>query len=581
MADMKVQPHNSFIILPRIAIGCDQSRHSQHPSRLCHRGLLRVALVASLIALATWAMPCAAQSSVFPKQTSPRSEQVARLVAEGVTALERDDLSAAQRLFQQALALSPNDVTAHTYLGVLADGAGNLSEAERHFAAAATADPRSSSARNNYGAILVKLGHSREAAAQFEASLRLDRNQSTALVNLAQIRLSSGKTDDLRTAGELFSRAYALAPDSEVARALVVIALRLNDREAAASHYREYSQQIVNPGSHADTAASRAELGAALLEAGLAKEAITELNAAVSAEPSNTDAIVRLAKAYLALNDIPSAGRTLEAAVSRGFDTAPVYALLASVYEKSGHIENAIPAMRLAIQRDPQSETYRFAYGMLLTSALAPEAAVIRLKEALELFPKSSRLWLALGIAHFKAARNDEAARCLTRAVELDPKFAVAFAYLGMTYVEIGKYDEAIKSYEHALAVNGKLGVVDFLLADVLLREATADSARIEAHLVRAVKLEPAFAPARLALGKSYFRGNRLTEAARELEQVIKLDQNVAEAHYQLGRVYTRLKRTAEAQTALATFKRLSETQKDQALKDRKEIVGRLANVIF
>jgi len=72
-----------------------------------------------------------------------------------------------------------------------------------------------------------------------------------------------------------------------------------------------------------------------------------------------------------------------------------------------------------------------------------------------------------------------------------------------------------------------------------------------------------------------------VAEAARELEQVIKLDPQVAEAYYQLGRVYTRLKRTAEAQTALATFKRLSDTQKEQALKDRKEIVSRLSNVLF
>ena len=538
-------------------------------------------MVAIVIVMATRAMPCAAQSSVFPTQTETRGQQVAKLVAEGVTALERDDVSAAQRLFQQALALSPNDIQAHTYLGGLADRAGNLTEAERHFAAAASSDPASSSARNNYGAILFKLGHPKEAAAQFEASLHLDKNQPNALVNLAQIRLSSGKTDDLRTAEELFSRAYALTPDVEVARALVVIALRLHDREAAARYFREYSRHLADASNQSSAAASRAELGAALLEAGLAKEAITELNAAVGAEPSNTEAIMRLAKAYLALNDISSAGRTLEAAVARGLDTAPIYALLASVYEKSGHIENAIPAMRLAIQRDPQSETYRFAYGMLLTSALAPEAAVIRLKEALELFPKSSRLWLALGIAHFKAGKNDEAAKSILRAIEIDPKFAPAFAYLGMTYVEIGHYDEAIKAYQQALVVNEKLGVVDFLLADVLVKQTIADRARVEEHLVRAVKLDPTFAPARLALGKSYFRSNRLAEAVGELEQVVKLDATLAEAYYQLGLVYTRLKRVQEAQAAVATFKRLSDTQKEQAMKDRKEIVRRLANVLF
>ena len=523
--------------------------------------------------------PCAAQSSVSPNNT--RVEQAAQLVAEGATALERNDLTAARSQFQHALELNPKDVAAHTYLGILADRAGDLTEAERNFAAAVLADPISPSAHNNHGAILLKLGRTNEAAAEFEASLRLDRDQPSASVNLAQIRSAGSAPADLREARELFERAFAIAPDVEIARALTVISLQLKDREAATNYFREYSARLVGSSSQATTAAARAELGEALLEAGLLKEAVMELNVAVTADPANADTVVRMAKAYLALNDIPSAGRTLEAAVARGLDTAPIYALLASIYEKSGHIENAIPAMRLAIQRDPQSEMYRFVYGMLLTSVLAPKAAVIRLKEALEMFPRSARLWLALGIAHFKAGRNDEAAQALTRAIELDPKFAPAYAYLGMTYVDIGQYDEAIKAYEQALAVNEKLGVVDFLIADAVQKHATAETARIEAHLVRAVKLEPSFAPASLALGKLYFRTNRLAEAASELERVIKLDPNLAEAYYQLSRVYARLKRTEEAQAILAAFKRLSDSQKEQEQKQRAEIVRRLANVLF
>jgi tetratricopeptide (TPR) repeat protein len=237
--------------------------------------------------------------------------------------------------------------------------------------------------------------------------------------------------------------------------------------------------------------------------------------------------------------------------------------------------------MRLAIQCDPQSETYRFTYGMLLTGVLAPEAAVIRLNEALQLFPNSARLWLALGIAHFKAGRNEEAAKTLAHAIELDPKFAPAFAYLGMTYVEVGRYDDGLKSYEKALLVNEKLGVVDYLIADALQRQATADASRLELYLVRAVKLEPSFALARLALGKLYFRTERLPEALSEFEQVVKLDPNLPETYYQLGRLYTRLKRPAEAQTTLAKFKQISESQKEQQQKDRKDIVRRLADVRF
>lgn len=544
-------------------------------------GFILMALCLLATAVESRALPRIALHSQAQDQTNARDEKISRLATQGVAALERNDTETARSFFQQILAIAPNNALARTYLGVMADRAGDFKEAERQFAAAAAADPDSPSARNNLGAILVKLGRSKQAAAQFEASLRLDKNQPNALANLAQIRSSGGSPEDLRAARELFARAYAIAPDLEIARALVVIALRLDDREAAARHYRDYAAQLAGANNQAITEPARAELGAALSEAGLFKEAAMELNAAVNLNPSNTETVMRLARAYLALKDIPAAGRALESAVARGYDSAPLYALLASVYEQSGHVENAIPAMRLAIERDPQSEQYRFLYGMLLTNSLAPKAAVIRLEEAIKLFPNSARLWLALGIAHFKGGINDQAATAFLRSIELDKNFAPAFAYLGMTNVEIGQYDEAIKRYEQALAINEKLGVVEYLIADVLLRQTTADVARTEAHLVRAVKLEPTFAPARLALGKLYSRTNRLNEAAAEFEQVVKLDPELAEAYYQLGRAYTRLKRSSEAQATLATFKRLSESKKEQEQNDRREIVRRLANVRF
>ena len=370
------------------------------------------------------------------------------------------------------------------------------------------------------------------------------------------------------------------APDLEIARALVVSALRLKDQAAAGKYFTEYSARVTGQTSGQAGPAARAELGAALMEAGLLKEAVTELSAAVGLEPANPDSTLRLARAYIALNELPAAGRALESAVARGVESAPLYALLASVYEKTGHVENAIPAMQLAIQRDPKSESYRFTYGMLLTS-VAPEAAVIRLKEALEIFPRAARLWLAIGVAYFKAGKNDDAARALTQAIELDPKNAAAYSYLGMTYVEIGQFEQAIKQYELALAAREDLGVVNYLLADVLLRQTDADQTRIEIQLERAVKLEPSFAKARLTLGKLYFRANRIAEARNQFEQVVKLDPNLAETYYQLGRLYGKLKMSAEAQSALATFKQLSESQKAQEQNDRRDIVRRLADVFF
>jgi Flp pilus assembly protein TadD len=93
--------------------------------------------------------------------------------------------------------------------------------------------------------------------------------------------------------------------------------------------------------------------------------------------------------------------------------------------------------------------------------------------------------------------------------------------------------------------------------------------------------MDPTFTPARLSLGKLFMRAQRWSEAVVELEQVVKLDPSVPEAYYQLGLAYGRLKRSTDAQTAMATFKRLSDAEKKREDEDLREVVKRLSNVRF
>ncbi|HZT59025.1 MAG TPA: tetratricopeptide repeat protein [Pyrinomonadaceae bacterium] len=559
----------------------------------------RCAKLLLALALAAQGFAAGARASDLPAQDDARGGGAAQtLVAEGASALARGDEAGARESFEKALRADPNNVEAHTYLGVLADRAGDLSGAEKHFAAAAALAPFSASARNNYGAILVRLNKLQLAAAQFEASLKLDRDQPNALVNLAQIRFNSGKAEDLGASRELFERAMRVAPDAEIARAVVVISLRLGEKERAAAAYKDYAAQVaaaaqpdasaVNSAStqsastsNASSAASRAELGEALLESGLVEESTKELTAATALDPSNADAVIALARGYLKLKDIRSAGRTLESAVARGLDPAPVYAALADVYEAGGYTEHAIPAMRLAIARDPHNELYRLRYGILLNDTKAPEAAVIRLKEALQEFPNSSRLWLALGIAEQSDGKNEDAQKSFERSLSLDSASAPALAYLGSTYAERGQYAEAVSFYERAIAADPKLSVPYFLAADALLKQPETDAPRVEKYLARAIELDPNFAEAHLALARLDVRAERWPEAAAEFERAIKLDPQSAEAHYQLARVYVRLKRTDEAQRELAEFKQLSDAQKEKRETDRRDLLRRLANVRF
>jgi tetratricopeptide (TPR) repeat protein len=251
------------------------------------------------------------------------------------------------------------------------------------------------------------------------------------------------------------------------------------------------------------------------------------------------------------------------------------------VYEAGGYLENAIPAMRLAIERDPRSEAYRVRYGLLLVDSKAPAAALVRVREALADFPRSSRLWLTLGIAQQADGKSDDARASFERALELDPRSVPALAYLGSTYAERGQYAEAVGLYERAIAGGPNFAAPYYLAADALLKQPSFDAARVERYLARAVELEPDFAPAHLALGKLFVRQERWDEAAAAFERVTRLEPQSADARYQLGRVYVRLKRQADAQRELDAFKQLSEAQKEKRETERRDLLRRLAHVNF
>jgi len=409
------------------------------------------------------------------------------------------------------------NVDTQTHLGIIAADANDLKEAERHFAAAASLAPSDPSTRNNYGAILMRLGRTAEARTQFEASLKLNPDQPSALTNLAQLYFDSDQPDDLRMARSLLERARKNSSDSEISRALMITCLKL---------------------------------GQTLREKGLFKEAITELNSALTLDSTNADVVV-----------------------------AQIYATLAGVYEADGHFENAIPAMRLAVLRDPQNESYHFRYGLLLTDSHAPKAGIIRLQESLKQFPNSARLWLALGIAQFTYGENAESENSFKQSLALDPKAVPALAYLGVTYAERVQYEKAIGFFEQAIALNPQLATLHYLLADTILKSSDGDLTRAEKYLKRAIELDPKLAPAYVAWGKIYVRTNRYSEAVPLFERAVSLQPDLLEAHYQLGRVLMRLKRPEDANRELEIFKLLNEKQKAQ--NEPREIVRRLANVRF
>lgn len=526
-------------------------------------------------AIALTAVFCSHSWAQKPRTAKESHE---KLLEQAVEAVRGENFPEAAAVLKRLLEADPKNAAAHTLSGIVADRQNDLKTAERHFAIAARLQPEAPETRNNYGAILLRLKRTGEAAKQFAASLRANPNQPSAQINLAQIHFENGTPTDLQTARGLFEKVFQTAPDAEVARALVAIALRLGEDERAARAFQVYFSLSENA---ALPTAARVELGAALLERKLYGEAARELGAVVAADCENVQALVLLAHAFLGAKDIKNAGKTLEAAAASGIDDARIYAALAEVYQAGGYVENAIPAMRLAIEKDSTNEIYRARYGLLLVDSKAPAAAVIRLGEAVKIFPKSARIWLALGIAHLVDGQTAEAKKSFENSLAIEPKSVPALAYLATVAVEQADYARGAAMYERALGVEAGNAYLHFLLAETLAKIPSSDAAIIEKHLKTAVEIDPALGQAHLALGKLESRNSRWQAAADEFELAVRYEPESAEAHYQLGRVLTRLKRSTEAQAAFDKHKKLSETQSAKKENNRREYVRRLANVRF
>jgi Tfp pilus assembly protein PilF len=271
-----------------------------------------------------------------------------------------------------------------------------------------------------------------------KASKRVDENVDAHTYQ----GMRAADANDLKAAERHFAAAASLAPSNPSTRNNYGAILMRLGRTAEARTQFEASLKL-NP----DQPSALTNLAQIYFDRGQPDDlrmSLTLLDRAArnTSDPQISNALVttylKLAQVLME-TDIRAAGRTLETAVASGLEDAKIYAALADVYQTDGRFENAIPAMRLAIQRDPQNEVYYFRYGLLLVDSHAPAAGILRLQEALKQFPNSARLWLALGIAQFTHGQNAEAENSFKRSLALDAKLVPAFAYLGVTDAERGQ----------------------------------------------------------------------------------------------------------------------------------------------
>jgi len=163
--------------------------------------------------------------------------------------------------------------------------------------------------------------------------------------------------------------------------------------------------------------------------------------------------------------------------------------------------------------------------------------------------------------------RPQDAKPLLEEALRLQPDLASAQESLGFLFMRQGDRAEALRWFERAIAGDSKSFLAHYYHAALTLNElGTAEGAgQAEASLMRALRLNPYFAPAYVALARLYLKDDQ--KAERALEMVRKaMDIEPGNLSYQmmLGSVLVRLGRHDTAMAFAKTMERSARSQEEK-----------------
>jgi tetratricopeptide (TPR) repeat protein len=308
-------------------------------------------------------------------------------------------------------------------------------------------------------AVLATLGL---LAAPALAQSKLDQ-----AIDKAYDQLSKGKPDD---AVKTLTKA-AEQSGAEGYVALGRLQERLGNLEAARAAYDQAKSQASGP----ERPAVLAAVANFILRTGTGQDALAVAKEAVAAG-ATAEALAALARAQVRTEDGPGALESADKAVAAGPTSSIAHVARAEALLAIGKNADAEAAARKATQLDP----------------------------------KSPLAWSRLARVLLATAKPAEAVTAARKATELDDRFGEGFAILGVAILAQNPKDwsDAIAQAQQGAFLDPANPIVQTSVGKIF--EANGQLEQASAAYRRALKTDPGFAPARLALIQSELnRGNR------------------------------------------------------------------------
>jgi tetratricopeptide (TPR) repeat protein len=254
--------------------------------------------------------------------------------------------------------------------------------------------------------------------------------------------------------------------------------------------------------------------------------------------------------------------------------TADDHALLADTLEGEGKSVEAVKEWQRAAEMAP-TEAHLFSWGaeLLLHHAYEPAAEVFA--SGHQRYPQSIPLLVGMGAAAYARDLHEQAAHWLLEAIAIDPADARPYEFLNKVQ-EIAKSEprEWAEAFRRFAALQPENAKAHYYYAVALekQRRGESDFAEREAHLNRALALDPEFGGAYLRQGLLQAEQKNYAKAVASLRKAVEYTPLPDEAHLRLAQVYREMGEQEKARAESQLYSEVSEKKKQQLERERREL---------
>ncbi len=329
-----------------------------------------------------------------------------------------------------------------------------------------------------------------------------------------------------------------------------VEAQKRGDLDTAIRAYRELLAQQPN------VVEVRANLGAALSQAGRYDEAIAEYKKALALKDV-PQLHMNLGLAYYKKGDYVSAGNEFAPLLKLAPDDAKLATLAGDSAARQGHFDEAIRDLEPAAQAHPDDLGVAWVLGSALIRAGHAKQG-LPLVERAATRDNSAEADVLAGEACLELNQFEKARDYASAALKIDRKAAGAYTLRGKALQFLNEYPEAKADLTQALAEDPNDYDAHVTLAAIYNTD--RDLAAAQTHIDAALRLKPDASLAVFERARIERSEGKLEAAAKDFEAVEKQDPNWLQPHIDLAALYYRLHRPEDGARERAIVDKLNVT---------------------